>query len=296
MLPHNQMQMPTPEQARFAATSERTSSLEILKARLFNTWLQEQADTSTGAAVYGPAFNISLSRLGLNNSARTDAEMRTLMSSYDIPGNWSASSIDLRQNEKLRQAVHEAICEAAYWDVRNYLEDSNLSRIDLTTDGGFFLARAFWSSIIPNDCRFRNFASTDHLNASLYAASWRYKQLTCRNFGTPGYPAFLAQETSYQDAWCEIYRQIFLPYFLRFKDPVEAACWAPELGMLAKWDGGAEGWERSPTHVRDGFGCRSDVEGRGALDPSRDATLWAGGRKVFLPLASVDLEGGAGVE
>ncbi len=296
MLHHNQMQALTPEQAHFAAVSDRISSLEIVKARLFNAWLEEQVDTSTGAALYGPRFNIPLSRLGLNNSARTDAEMRSFMSSYNIPENWSASSIDLRQNEGLRQAVQEAICQAAYWDARNYVENTNLSIIDLTTDGGFFLARAFWSSITPNDCRFWNFTSTNQLNASLYAAMWRYKQLTYRNFGTPGYPAFLAVETSYQDAWCEMYCQIFLPYFLRFKDPVEAACWAPELGMLAKWEGGPERWESSPTHVYDGFGCRSDVEGRGALDPRGDAMEWGAGRKVFLPLVCVDLEGGAGVE
>ncbi|KAF7514340.1 hypothetical protein GJ744_000110 [Endocarpon pusillum] len=281
MLPHNQMQMLTAEQARFAAASDRASALELSKARLFNAWLDDQADTSDGAALYGPRFNISLSCLGANNSARTDAEMRTLMSSYNIPGNWSASSIDLRQNGELREAVHQAICEAALWDARNYVEDSNLTRIDLSTDGGFFLARAFWSSISANDCRFWNFTSTEQLNRSLYAALWRYKQLTGRELAAPGYPAFLAVETSYQDAWCEIYRQIFLPYFLRFKEPLEAACWAPTLGMLAKWEGGAESWARSPTHVQDGFGCRFDVEGRGALDPRRDATVWGGGGRCF---------------
>ncbi|ERF70121.1 hypothetical protein EPUS_00308 [Endocarpon pusillum Z07020] len=273
MLHHNQMQMLSAEQARFAATSDRVSSLELSKARLFNAWLKDQADTSDGAALYGPRFNISLSSLGSNNSARTDAEMRTFMSSYNIPGNWSASSIDLRQNEELRQAVHQAICEAAHWDARNYVENSNLSRVDLSTDGGFFLARAFWASITPNDCRFWNFTSTEQLNRSLHAALWRYRQLTGRALAAPGHPAFLAVETSYHDAWCEIYRQIFLPYFLRFKDPVEAACWAPQLGMLAKWEGGAESWARSPTHVQDGFACRFDVEGRGALDPRRDATM-----------------------
>lgn len=288
------------EQSRFASVSIKVSSLEILKARLTKAWWKNQVDTSTGGGLYGHRLNISLSQLGPDTSARTDAETRILLTTYNIPVSWSASSINLRQNQHLRQAVHEAMCQAERWDEHNYRKDFP-GCLDLGREGGFFLAPAQQSSIKPGDSRFIPFASEKHLNASLHSAMWRYKQLTGRDFAPPhGPPAFSAIGCSYQDAWCEIRRQIFLPYFLRFKDPVEALSWMPELGMLSAWEGAPEMWERSRSHVTDEFGCRYDQEGTRALDPTQfvgQGSGWKKGQreKFSLPLASVDLEDHAGV-
>lgn len=298
------------EIAELASVSARVSVLEIFKAKLMKAWWKNQVDITRGGALYGPVLNISLSQLGRDTTVRTETEMRSFMSSFNIPPHWSASSIDLRTTPSLRQAVHEAMSEAERWDTRNYLHDSPSSQLNLDHEGAFFLASAQKHKLNHRDSRFWNFTSTPDLNASLHSAFWRYKQLTGRNFAPSAYgAAFLAHECSYHDAWCEIRRQIFLPYFLRFRDPVEALAWMPELGVLSEWQGGPERWERSLSHRNDVFGCRFDGKGKRAMDPrsgkGKGKALememqmqigWGGGKKVFLPLECVDLMGYAGID
>ncbi len=289
---HEQAKIINAEQARFADVSVKVSAINVLKAKLMKAWWESQVDTGEGGKLYGPRLNISLSQLGRNSTARTDGEVRTLLSAYNIPTHWSASSIDLRQNPQLRKAVHGAMCEADRWNERNYCKNYH-SYLDLDKEGAWYLAPAQPSIRNHKDSRFTPFTSASHLNASLHHATWRYKQLTGRDFARSGTPAFLAVACSYHDAWCEIRRQIFLPYFLRFTDPVEAVAWMPELGMLKMWENGPEKWERSDSHIDDEFGCRFDREGRAALDPRRFGVRF-GARKVCLPLGSVDLEAGTG--
>lgn len=279
------------ERDRFSSISTQVLALETYKAELVNNWWKKQVDTAIGGDLYGHRFSISLSELVESSSARTDVGMRSLMSTYNIPAHYSAASIDLRQHPTLRQAVHEALCEAERFDVRNY-RNNYPGALDLTTEGGFFLALAQPSTIARNDSRFTAFTSTLKLNGSLYSALWRYKQLTGRDFAPPGVPAFVSTGCSYHDAWCEIRRQVFLPYFLRFADPVEAVIWMPELGMLSMWEGGPERWETSPSHAHDRFGCRYDRQGERAMDPRGFGKEWGIKRKrVFLPLETVDLRG-----
>ena len=290
----NQAIMSQAERDNFAINLAKINQLETVKAKLVKEWLEQQADSSTGARLYGPRLNISLSQLGPGNSARTDREVRHLLTSHAIPTSWSASSIHLRQHPTLHAAVHAALSSADTWDPRNYAQ-LNPARLNLSRDGGFSLARGHWPSVLPTDARFWPFPSTPALNAALHHALWRYRQLTCRSYPTAT-PFRAAADTCYVDAWAEVRMQVFLPYFLRFADPVEAMAWMPEVGVLAMWEGGPERWERSPSHRLDVFGCRADLEMRGALDPVRWAEGEGWSRTEFLPLACVDLAGGGGVE
>ncbi len=299
--PHSSCQVLIPDQkqtleaqrVRFVGVSQEVTSLESLKATLLKKWWSTQPNTSSGTSLYGPILNISINQLGPQSSARTDAEVRNLMSAYHIPPDWSASSINLRQHATLRQSVHSALCEADRWDERNYRKDF-LGHLDLSTEGGFFLAPAQPDTIHTADSRFAPFTSQTALNASLHSAVWRYRQLTGRSFATtPGEDAFSTDGgVSYHDAWCEIRRQVFLPYFLRFKNPVEAVAWMPAFGMLQMWKGGPERWQTSWSHVNDHFRCRDDLDGKGALDPRK---FWDTEEKVGLPVGSVDLKGMPGV-
>jgi hypothetical protein len=282
--------------ARFAAAAEKVSSIQTLKAELLKAWWSNQVSTTSGGSLYGPVLNISLSQLGPQSSFRTDVEVRNLMSAYHIPPDWSASSINLRQHAALRQAVHAALCEAERWNERNYRKDFP-GHLDLGMEGGFFLAPAQPITVNDADSRFIPFTSQTQLNASLHSALWRYRQLTGRSFATvPGQEAFSTDGgVSYHDAWCEVRRQVFLPYFLRFKDPVEAVEWMPAFGMLRMWVGGPEKWETSYSHVSDEFGCRDDRAAEEALDLRRFLGKHGEKGKVGLPVQSVDLDGMGGV-
>jgi hypothetical protein len=299
---HNEASVIRTQQARFASVTYQVSEHEVLKATLMRGWKKQQVDTANGGALYGPTLNIHVSQLGRNTSVRTDTEVRTFLSGFEIPPHWSLSSIDLRQNPALREAVHNAMCESDRFDYRNYRQDlPNVLNID--TEGGFFLAPSQISVVGFKDGRFWNFISTSALNASLHSATWRYKQLTGRDFYPPeAGDAFLAQDCTYHAAWCEIRRQVFLPYFLRFADPVEAMSWMPELGFLARWEGSPENWQRCKSHATDVFGCWYDLVGRRALDLSVFGKGWGNGKddgkgevKISMPLASVELEGRSGV-
>jgi hypothetical protein len=299
---HNEASVIRAQQARFASVTNQILEHEVLKATLMKAWKKQQVDSANGGALYGPTLNIHVSQLGRNTSVRTDTEVRTILSGFEIPPHWSSSSVDLRQNPALREAVHNAMCESDRFDHRNYCQDlPNVLNID--TEGGFFLAPSQISVVGLKDGRFWNFTSTSALNASLHSAMWRYKQLTGRDFYPPeAGDAFLAQDCTYHAAWCEIRRQVFLPYFLRFADPVEAMSWMPELEFLARWEGSPENWQRCRNHARDVFGCRYDLVGRRVLDPSEFAKGWGNGKrdgdwevKISMPLASVELEGWSGL-
>ena len=260
----------------------------MLKDRLLQDWWAQQCDGS----LYGRILIIPLSHLGPQSSHRTDQEMRQFMSAYGIAQWQSAASVDLRQHKHLDHAVHNALYQAEAWDKCNYRQGFS-GRLNLDVEGGFYLASTQPQHLV-DDSRFASFKESTSLYGAMHTVLWRYKQLTGREFLIPNCTAVEgAGMASYHDAWCAIRRQIFIPYFLRFRNPVEAVAWMPELGMLRAWTGGAENWQTSDTHVHNEFGCRDDGRMESALNPTlfKYKWGWADEKKGVLPLACVDLPG-----
>ena len=162
-----------------------------------------------------------------SKSMHCDVEVMMMRAKFGVPDDVAGEEILVTEYPLLESAIHAALM-SKFEHVRTVddLEKfPNISReeffyvlgfLDVDLDDGRFADRG-------KDLDLHHFAQFDVLLAE-------YTSVKC---GLPF--GRIERWQSYHSGWIEVYRQLFLPYFLVFADLNEALAWCPPLSILRPW-------------------------------------------------------------